>query len=427
MVLRSIEQKIEALFEGVFGRAFRTHVQPVELARKLAKEMDDHTDDLRLADLRPERVHDLPRARTTASSSRATRPSLADELATYLAEHARREGYALLTAPRVLLRERRRPRDRRVRDRDPDGAAGAPPRPAADEPPSRRPTPGQTMIYRPEPRRRRRRRRPRSSASTRSRPRSSGTATAATARQAARPDRPLARVRHPARRRERLAAARGDPAGGRDLLGRRPRLDERHRGERPAAEAREARGRRPARDRLDRADLPEGRVSRRLDLGRGAPARPEDRLPRAALPLHLADRPQREQGHRRAERELRPRARPGRGAGARAGAARRARPEADGSSSSRSPTLPEGRGAPAERRAARASDARSANDVELRGDDFASRAPRALRAARRTASGSRTSARRTARSSTASASSAHASSPPGDVVRVGETDLRYEL
>ena len=42
MVLRAIEQKIEALFAGVFGRAFRTNVQPVELARKLAKEMDDH-------------------------------------------------------------------------------------------------------------------------------------------------------------------------------------------------------------------------------------------------------------------------------------------------------------------------------------------------------------------------------------------------
>ena len=41
-VLRSIEQKIEGLFEGMFGRAFRTHVQPVELARKLAKEMDEH-------------------------------------------------------------------------------------------------------------------------------------------------------------------------------------------------------------------------------------------------------------------------------------------------------------------------------------------------------------------------------------------------
>ena len=41
-VLRAIENKIEGLFEGVFGRAFRTHVQPVELARKLAKEMDEH-------------------------------------------------------------------------------------------------------------------------------------------------------------------------------------------------------------------------------------------------------------------------------------------------------------------------------------------------------------------------------------------------
>nr|MBA3567183.1 DUF3662 domain-containing protein [Actinomycetota bacterium] len=41
-VLRAIESKIEGLFEGVFGRAFRTHVQPIELARKLVKEMDDH-------------------------------------------------------------------------------------------------------------------------------------------------------------------------------------------------------------------------------------------------------------------------------------------------------------------------------------------------------------------------------------------------
>ena len=41
-VLKGIEGSIERLFEGVFGRAFRTHVQPVELARKLAKEMDEH-------------------------------------------------------------------------------------------------------------------------------------------------------------------------------------------------------------------------------------------------------------------------------------------------------------------------------------------------------------------------------------------------
>ena len=41
-VFRNIERKIGGMVEGVFGRTFRSSVQPVELARKLAKEMDDH-------------------------------------------------------------------------------------------------------------------------------------------------------------------------------------------------------------------------------------------------------------------------------------------------------------------------------------------------------------------------------------------------
>jgi hypothetical protein len=61
-VLRNIEHKIEGLFEGSSGARFRTHVQPVELARKLVKEMEDHRVDLGLARLRAERVHGLPRA-----------------------------------------------------------------------------------------------------------------------------------------------------------------------------------------------------------------------------------------------------------------------------------------------------------------------------------------------------------------------------
>ena len=40
--LRRIENGLEGVFEGGIGRTFRSHVQPVELARKLAKEMDDH-------------------------------------------------------------------------------------------------------------------------------------------------------------------------------------------------------------------------------------------------------------------------------------------------------------------------------------------------------------------------------------------------
>ena len=41
-VLRNLEDKIAGLVEGTFGRVFRSEVRPVELARKLAKEMDEH-------------------------------------------------------------------------------------------------------------------------------------------------------------------------------------------------------------------------------------------------------------------------------------------------------------------------------------------------------------------------------------------------
>src|ERR1700746_3450440 len=102
MVLRSIEQKIEALFEGIFRRAFRTNVQPVELARKLAKEMDDHRT------VSVSRVY-VPNEYTVYLSGddrdqfEGYENSLLSELEEYLAEHAKREGYALLTPVRVLL------------------------------------------------------------------------------------------------------------------------------------------------------------------------------------------------------------------------------------------------------------------------------------------------------------------------------------
>jgi len=102
MVLRAIEQKIESLFEGVFGRAFRTSVQPVELARKLAKEMDDHRT------VSVSRVY-VPNEYTIYLSAadreqfEGYENSLLAELEEYIAEHAKRENYALLTPPRVLL------------------------------------------------------------------------------------------------------------------------------------------------------------------------------------------------------------------------------------------------------------------------------------------------------------------------------------
>ncbi len=102
MILRTIEQKIEALVEGVFGRAFRAHVQPVELARKLTKEMDDHRT------VSVSRVY-VPNEYTVYLSPpdyaqfQPYEASLRLELEEYLAAHARREGYALLGPPAVIM------------------------------------------------------------------------------------------------------------------------------------------------------------------------------------------------------------------------------------------------------------------------------------------------------------------------------------
>ena len=102
-MLRTIEQKIESLFEGAFGRAFRRNVQPVELARKLAKEMDDYKMVSVSQVYAPNEyvVYLSPKDRDQFESYE---PALVKELEEYLAEHGRREGYQLLSRPQVSFR-----------------------------------------------------------------------------------------------------------------------------------------------------------------------------------------------------------------------------------------------------------------------------------------------------------------------------------
>ncbi len=141
-VLRSIEAKLESLFEGVFGRAFRTNVQPVELARKLVKEMDEHRN-VSVSRVYVPNEYSIYLSTADREQFSAYEAQLCDELGDYLSEHARRESYVLLSPPEGDARDRRRPRRRRVRDRDAHGAAGGEDR--------RRPSaePGATMIYKP--------------------------------------------------------------------------------------------------------------------------------------------------------------------------------------------------------------------------------------------------------------------------------------
>ena len=100
--LRNIERTIGGLFEGVFSRTFRSTVQPVELARKLAKEMNDHkTISIHRVYVPDEYTIYLNPADREQFTAYETQ--MRNELAEYLVEHARREGYTLSARPLVLL------------------------------------------------------------------------------------------------------------------------------------------------------------------------------------------------------------------------------------------------------------------------------------------------------------------------------------
>ena len=101
-MLRAIEQRLERVFEGVFGRAFRTNVQPVELARKLAKEMDDNRSNSVKRTYVPNE-YTIYLGTTDRKQFDGYESSLGSELEEYLSEHATRENYALVGPPRVLF------------------------------------------------------------------------------------------------------------------------------------------------------------------------------------------------------------------------------------------------------------------------------------------------------------------------------------
>ena len=99
-VLRNLEAKLGGIVEGAFGRAFKTSVQPVELAHKLAKEMEENqmVSVSRVYVPNHYRVFLSPRDRDQFTSYE---PALRKELSDYLLEHARQERLALTSRPQI--------------------------------------------------------------------------------------------------------------------------------------------------------------------------------------------------------------------------------------------------------------------------------------------------------------------------------------
>jgi Protein of unknown function (DUF3662)/FHA domain len=101
-VLRNLENKIAGLVEGTFSRAFRSEVRPVEIARRLAREMEEHKASALSHTYVPNeyRVFLSPRDRDRFADYE---DALASDLAGYLLEHARRERLTLVSRPVIAF------------------------------------------------------------------------------------------------------------------------------------------------------------------------------------------------------------------------------------------------------------------------------------------------------------------------------------
>ncbi len=105
MGIRGFERRLERLVEGAFARAFKSGLRPVELGRRLVREMDDN----RSVGVRGGTV--VPNSFTVALSTsdleqfEGVHDSLTRELADAAREHARDEGYSFMGPVEVALQE----------------------------------------------------------------------------------------------------------------------------------------------------------------------------------------------------------------------------------------------------------------------------------------------------------------------------------
>jgi Protein of unknown function (DUF3662)/FHA domain len=91
---------MESLVEGVFGRAFRRQVHPVEIAKGLTKQMDEN----RMVSVsRTYAPNDFTvhLSKPDAESVQAYQSALRDELIQYATTHAQNRAYHLMTPPKV--------------------------------------------------------------------------------------------------------------------------------------------------------------------------------------------------------------------------------------------------------------------------------------------------------------------------------------
>lgn len=101
-VLKNLESKLAALVEGSFGRLFRTEVRPMEIARKLVREMDEHRT-VSISRVYAPNEYLVWLSPQDRARYEGVEHEVIDELAAYLLEHARRQDLALAARPGITF------------------------------------------------------------------------------------------------------------------------------------------------------------------------------------------------------------------------------------------------------------------------------------------------------------------------------------
>jgi Protein of unknown function (DUF3662)/FHA domain len=101
-LLKSVESTIASLVEGGFSRLFRSEVRPMELARKLAREMDEHRMTL-VSHVHAPNEYQVWLSPQDRARYEGIEAEVIDELSAYLLEHARREELVLGSQPLIVF------------------------------------------------------------------------------------------------------------------------------------------------------------------------------------------------------------------------------------------------------------------------------------------------------------------------------------
>ena len=99
-LLKNVETTIANLVEGAFGRVFRSEVRPMELARKLAREMDAHRT-VSVSRVYVPNEYDVWLSPEDRERFEGVEHEVVEELCAYLLEHARRENLIMASPPQI--------------------------------------------------------------------------------------------------------------------------------------------------------------------------------------------------------------------------------------------------------------------------------------------------------------------------------------